>query len=169
MTPIAKLMISIVLLIWATLLSLPFLMYGYGLYQLGELPKPRAAKQLSVKQQSIIWKHFKGKGPVHVRPFGPYEYLTILSCIANVPSDREKPAVISGCYSEFPGFEHVMSLVEQLRGAPIKKNSQSKPLDGQQWLNSKHFEQIIIFSSQAIWISQNWTTDQILAALKVKK
>lgn len=174
MTSFAKFIISVVLFVWVTLLSLPYLLYWYGLFQLPAMPKPTSTKQLSTKEKLRIWRLYKGKGPALVKPFGPYDYLGVLSCIANVPSDKEKPVVISGCYQEFSGFEHVMTLVEQSIGKPVKPTQQKnrsikgKSVNGQHWLKTKELQQVIIFSSQAIWISQNWSTEQILASLATK-
>ncbi|MCX4026542.1 hypothetical protein H0A36_00065 [Endozoicomonas sp. SM1973] len=170
MTSLPKLIIALLLVACISLVSFPYLMYWYGLLQLPELPKP-VTKSLSAAAKASVWRHYNGKGQAHVKPFGPYDYLEILTCIANIPSTDEKPAVISGCYQQFSGFEHVMSLVEQSMGKPLQKNakaraSKSSQVKGQEWLKFNDIRQIIMFSSQAIWISQNWTTDQILAALK---
>ncbi|WP_163836005.1 hypothetical protein [Spartinivicinus ruber] len=174
MTSLPKFIIILLLLVCISLVCLPYLMYWYGLLKLPTLPEPPITKSLSMKAKASIWQKYNGKGRVYIEPFGPYDYLEILTCIANIPSDDEKPAIISSCYQQFPGFEHVMNLVEQSMGKPLKKTSSrgkvgraNQQVNGQHWLKLQDIQQIILFSSQAIWISQNWTTDQILASLKL--
>lgn len=118
----------------ALLLSAPWAIYELGLSNIATLPVPPDSPKTTAATEKAIWDQFEKPGPVAVTPMSPYSYIAVMA--ANEMSLT-------------PGAR-IAWFVARNHNAGNLKNRRTI------WW---HLSGIAL----TIWLTRNWSTDQLIA------
>jgi hypothetical protein len=129
---IKRIVIALIVFSFVIVILGPLLLYWGGLFGVNGRPEP-SSLQLTESEREYVWRKVRGSGEPKVIPITPYEFLS-----ANAQGDERKPGLqlanwVSRSYLLNGNYEFKRTLLRHLSGAAL-----------------------------TIWLTRNWTTDQIL-------
>lgn len=116
--------------------------YRQGLAKLDELPEPPATDGLSERLVQLAWLEFEGSGPIGVESTGPLRLVTALA-LGERPNGRGPHGVARG-----------FRLASICARSVISNRSEER-------LRMSEFH--LGTASLAIWLGQNWSSEEIIA------
>ncbi|MGI0118111.1 hypothetical protein [Zooshikella sp. RANM57] len=140
-----KLLKRLVLLFLIVTLMLPYLLYFYGMSVWQSRPMP-AHTILTEAQAENVWSAVGGTGAPYLQNIGPWQFVLYFGCsIAQLEGTNRK------CEQKYAGFLPVLLIVEHYQQQELTK--------------LPAWEKAIVSSALVIWVTNNWTIDQVLASL----
>lgn len=115
----------------------PWLLYGIGLYNVSGRPE-YASTKITNEEAKIIWKELRETGPIHVEQISPWEYALLFF--------KKKPL------NNYPGMNSAWFVVRDFNLNRIENKR----------IGFWHLSG----ASMTIWLTRNWTTNEILSKVK---
>ncbi|RDH42386.1 hypothetical protein [Zooshikella ganghwensis] len=140
-----KLLKRLVLLFLIVILVLPYLLYWYGMSVWQSRPMPAHAILTQVEAENV-WSAVGGVGAPNLKAVGPWQFVLYFGCsIAQLEGTNRK------CEQKYAGFLPVILIIEHYQQ--------------QELIKLPAWQKAIVSSALVIWVTNNWTIDQVLASL----
>lgn len=119
----------------AVVLASPLILYGLGLSGVDGRP-PKPLQLASIAQQELAWKRARGEGVPRIDPMNPY---SLAIALLAAPEARTPPGQL---------------ITWWLASGHLREHQRHK---GMGWWH-------LSGAALAIWVSRNWTSEEILSA-----
>ncbi len=135
-----KITLGLIILLVSVILFIPYGIYYLGLSNTQSYPKLPVNAITDDERVKELWEKYKGIGSPELKKISPWTYISMI----------EKCSVDKKCV-EYPGLQHTRYVASE----HVLDTGKSK--SSLMW----H----ISIASNTIWISNNWTIDQVLSKI----
>jgi len=144
---VKKFVLWVLMLMLLLAATLPLGAYWLGMNNITEKPQPLAAIRVTESQARAVWRERQEIFPIALRPITPYHFYELLWCSRNDDAIEDYLA----CDDRYPGLRAAAYVAKHYLDTHLHKH-------GLIW-------RYLSRASLVIWISRNWTVQELVAEL----